>query len=203
MDYSFFGYSFFSGILICSMTAFGTTDGGSITWYDPPVIETVTTPPSISSAKKSLIKATGFGEKATVFEGGAKTFCCPVDGNPKPNISWYSEVSETPIFSGEKLKARESGCYTCVASNSLGKPVSIRHCLTVDEYSTTSASPTTASEGVSQTVIGVVVGVAVFVVIMIGLVTWLVCKKKCRKHNKSGELQYAEVDQVNNGESLT
>lgn len=149
------------------------------------------------------VEAAGFGINATVPEGGTKTFSCPVDGNPKPNISWYSEVSETPIFSGEKLKARESGCYTCVASNSLGKPVSIRHCLTVDEYSTTSASPTTASEGVSQTVIGVVVGVAVFVVILIGLVTWLVCKKKCRKHNKSEELQYAEVDQVNNGESLT
>ena len=32
------------------------SDGGSITWYDPPVIETVTTPSSISSANKSLIK---------------------------------------------------------------------------------------------------------------------------------------------------
>ena len=87
MGYSFFGYSFFSGILICSMTAFGATglnlakfklfeslgermtvvkeavwiiffvsDGGSITWYDSAVIETVTTPSSISSANKSLIK---------------------------------------------------------------------------------------------------------------------------------------------------
>ena len=32
------------------------SDGGSITWYDPPAIETVTTPSSISSANKSLVK---------------------------------------------------------------------------------------------------------------------------------------------------
>ena len=64
-------------------------------------------------------------------QGGNKTFSCPVDGNPQPNITWYrgSEVSETPIFSGEKLEARESGCYTCVASNSVGKSVIITQCL--------------------------------------------------------------------------
>ncbi|XP_074634757.1 neurotrimin-like isoform X3 [Acropora palmata] len=77
------------------------------------------------------VEAIAFGENATVPQGGNKRFSCPVDGNPKPNISWYrgSEVSETPIFSGEKLEARESGCYTCVASNSVGKPVSITQCL--------------------------------------------------------------------------
>lgn len=32
------------------------SDGGSITWYDPPPFETVTSPPSISSANKSLIE---------------------------------------------------------------------------------------------------------------------------------------------------
>lgn len=32
------------------------SDGSSITWYDPPPFETVTYPPSISSANKSLIK---------------------------------------------------------------------------------------------------------------------------------------------------
>ena len=66
--------------------------------------------------------------------GGKKTFFCPVDGNPKPNISWYkgSELSGSPIFSGEKLEARGSGCYTCVASNSLGTSVHITQCLIVD-----------------------------------------------------------------------
>ncbi|XP_067030294.1 opioid-binding protein/cell adhesion molecule-like isoform X2 [Acropora muricata] len=77
------------------------------------------------------VEAIGFGENARVPQGGNKRFSCPVDGNPKPNITWYrsSEVSETPIFSGEKLEARESGCYTCVASNSVGNPVSITQCL--------------------------------------------------------------------------
>lgn len=56
MGYSFSGYSLFSCMIIFSMAAFGTTDGGSITWYDPPAIETVTTPSSISSANKSLVK---------------------------------------------------------------------------------------------------------------------------------------------------
>ncbi|XP_015749570.1 PREDICTED: protein CEPU-1-like [Acropora digitifera] len=77
------------------------------------------------------VEAIGFGENATVPQGGNKRFSCPVVGNPKPNISWYrgSEVSETQIFSGEKLEARESGCYTCVASNSVGKSVCITQCL--------------------------------------------------------------------------
>ena len=77
------------------------------------------------------VEAIGFGENATVPQGGNKTLSCPVDGNPEPNISWYkgSEVSETPVFRGEKLEARESGCYTCFASNSLGKPVTIMQCL--------------------------------------------------------------------------
>ena len=60
-------------------------------------------------------------------QGGSKTFSCPVDGNPKPNITWYrgSEDSGKPICHEEKLEARESGCYICVASNSVGKSVSI------------------------------------------------------------------------------
>ena len=48
-------------------------------------------------------------------------FSCPVGRNPKANISWLreSEVSGRPICSGERLEARESGCYTCAASNSV------------------------------------------------------------------------------------
>ena len=66
-----------------------------------------------------------------MLEGGAKTFSCPVDGNPKPNITWYrgSEVSGKPICYEEKFEVGESGCYTCTASNSLGQSISITQCL--------------------------------------------------------------------------
>ncbi|XP_015774656.1 PREDICTED: limbic system-associated membrane protein-like isoform X3 [Acropora digitifera] len=146
------------------------------------------------------VEAKGFGENDTVIQGGKKTFSCPVDGIPKPNITWYRgrEVSGTPIFIGEKLEARDTGCYTCAASNSLGTSINITQCLTVVESSTASTTPTSA-QGLSRTVIGVVVGVAVFVVIITGLVTWWVCKeKKCRKNSKSENRQYVEVDQRNN-----
>ncbi|XP_044179920.1 limbic system-associated membrane protein-like [Acropora millepora] len=133
------------------------------------------------------VEAKGFGENATVAQGGNKTFSCPVEGIPEPNITWYrgSGATETPIFIGEKLEARYTGCYTCVASNSLGNSINITQCLTVEESSTASTTPTSAQERPSRTVIGVVVGVAVLVVIITGLVTWWVCKeKKCRKNSK-------------------
>ena len=77
------------------------------------------------------VEATSFGENATVSQGGNKTFSCPVDGNPQPNITWYrsSEDSGKPICYEKELEARESGCYTCVASNSLGQSISITQCL--------------------------------------------------------------------------
>ena len=76
------------------------------------------------------VEATGFGETATVSQGGTETFSCSVDENLRPNISWYrgSEVSGRHIFSAEKLEAIESGCYTCAASNSVGLSV-IKLCL--------------------------------------------------------------------------
>lgn len=82
---------------------------------------------------KDPAEATGRGKNATMPEGRETAFFCPVDGNPKPNISWYrgSEVRGRPILSGEKLEARVSGCYTCVASNSLGTSRGITQCLTV------------------------------------------------------------------------
>ena len=82
---------------------------------------------------KDPVEAKGFGENKTVGKRGRATFSCPVDGVPEPNITWYrgSEVSGTPIFIGEKLEASDTGCYTCVASNSLGLPVNITQCLTV------------------------------------------------------------------------
>ncbi|KAK2549882.1 hypothetical protein P5673_029591 [Acropora cervicornis] len=142
---------------------------------------------SVSEKVILIVYSKGFGENKTVGKGGRETFSCPVDGVPEPNITWYrgSEVSGTPIFIGEKLEASDTGCYTCVASNSLGMPISITQCLTVEESSATSTTPTRAPEGPSRTVIGVVVGVVVLVVIMAGLVTWWFCKKKkSRKNSK-------------------
>ena len=79
------------------------------------------------------VEATGSGENATVPEGGAKKFSCPVAGNPTPNIKWFkgSELRGTPISNEKELEATENGCYTCLASNSLGTSVSITQCLTI------------------------------------------------------------------------
>ena len=79
------------------------------------------------------VEATGSGENATVPEGGAKKFSCPVAGNPTPKIKWFkgSELRGTPISNEKELEATENGCYTCLASNSLGTSVSITQCLTI------------------------------------------------------------------------
>ena len=81
------------------------------------------------------VEATGSGENATVPEGRAQRFSCPVAGNPAPNITWYkgSELSGAPISNEKELEARENGCYTCLASNFLGTSVSITQCLIVGE----------------------------------------------------------------------
>ncbi|XP_074634709.1 uncharacterized protein LOC141893220 isoform X2 [Acropora palmata] len=78
------------------------------------------------------VEARDSGENFTVAGGEAKIFTCPVDGNPEPNIEWYSEKTGRKISSAKELEARETGCYTCVASNSLGTPVNITQCLIVD-----------------------------------------------------------------------
>ena len=71
-------------------------------------------------------EATGRGGNFSLTEGGSKLFSCPVDGNPEPNIIWYKGNS----VNTKQLEARETGCYTCSASNSLGTPVTITQCLT-------------------------------------------------------------------------
>ena len=76
-------------------------------------------------------EATGPGENATEAEGGVKMFSCPVDGNPEPNITWYSEKTGRTILSGKQLVAEKSGCYTCVARNTVGPPVNITQCLII------------------------------------------------------------------------
>ena len=59
--------------------------------------------------------------------GKSFSYPCPVDGKPQPTITWYSgrEPSLPPLLHGENLElpvpeSRDSGWYTCFASNSLG-----------------------------------------------------------------------------------
>ena len=80
---------------------------------------------------KDPVEAAGRGENAFVAGGIVKTFTCPVNGNPEPNIEWYDEKTGRKISSGKQYKTGESGCYSCVASNSLVAAVNITQCLIV------------------------------------------------------------------------
>ncbi|XP_067030254.1 fibroblast growth factor receptor-like isoform X2 [Acropora muricata] len=71
----------------------------------------------------------GSGQNATVAGGLEHTFSCPVDGNPVPNITWYSE---TGAYRGKQFKTRESGCYICVARNGHGISDNITQCLIIN-----------------------------------------------------------------------
>ncbi|XP_067029803.1 protein CEPU-1-like isoform X1 [Acropora muricata] len=103
------------------------------------------------------VEAKGFGENKTVFQGGKETFSCPVDGIPKPSITWYrgGDIRGMIIFTGDKLEARDTGCYTCVARNSCGTSINITQCLTVE--SSTSSTSMITPEGSSWIVICVVI----------------------------------------------
>ncbi|XP_067021800.1 fibroblast growth factor receptor-like isoform X3 [Acropora muricata] len=81
----------------------------------------------------------GNGQNASVAAGVENTFSCPVDGNPVPNITWYSE---TGAYRGKQFKTRESGCYICVARNVLGISDNITQCLIIDS-SLPTVPPTT------------------------------------------------------------
>ncbi|XP_068686476.1 fibroblast growth factor receptor 4-like isoform X4 [Montipora foliosa] len=95
---------------------------------------------------------TGGGGNDSVPEGNTKLFSCPVDGNPEPNITWYkgNYVIGPEISHAKQLEARETGCYTCSGSNSLGTPVIITQCLTVVPEEPTSASPTSTGQPPKQ-----------------------------------------------------
>ena len=80
---------------------------------------------------KDPVEATNKGETVLVAGGIVKTLTCPVDGNPEPSIEWYNEETGRKISSGKQYKTGESGCYSCVAWNSLGTAVNITQCLTV------------------------------------------------------------------------
>ena len=79
---------------------------------------------------KDPVEATGKGQNYSLDKGSSVRFKCPVDGNPEPNITWYNG-STVPISFEKELESRESGCYTCVADNSLGKSVNVTQCLTI------------------------------------------------------------------------
>ena len=79
---------------------------------------------------KDPVEATGKGQNYFLKKGSSVRFKCPVAGNPEPNISWYNG-STVPISFEKELESRESGCYTCIADNSLGKSINITQCLTI------------------------------------------------------------------------
>ncbi|XP_074634705.1 fibroblast growth factor receptor 1-like isoform X1 [Acropora palmata] len=111
---------------------------------------------TISVAVHYPVEATRIGENATVNEGGSITLTCPVVGNPEPNIKWFkgSEASGTPMSSKQDLTVRdvrESVCYCCIASNSIGTPVSIAQCLIVGKNVTRVPSTTVPQIGKSVT----------------------------------------------------
>ncbi|XP_067029817.1 fibroblast growth factor receptor 3-like isoform X4 [Acropora muricata] len=95
------------------------------------------------------VQAIGSGENVTVAGGVAKTLTCPVDGNPEPKIEWYNKKTGRKITSGNQLEPRESGCYTCVASNSLGTSVNITQCLIIF-YECSTTVPSTTVSGVNE-----------------------------------------------------
>ena len=115
-------------------------EGGSSHQPAPPLV--------LNTPKLYHVKATGFlsrfflyfedpveatcsGENDFVAEGVVKTFTCPVDGNPEPNIEWYNKKTGRKISTGKQIKTEGNGCYTCVARNYLGSSVSITQCLIV------------------------------------------------------------------------
>ncbi|XP_015768091.1 PREDICTED: fibroblast growth factor receptor 2-like isoform X5 [Acropora digitifera] len=127
------------------------------------------------------VEATGGGENATVPEGRAKRFSCPVAGNPTPNIKWFkgSELSGAPISNEKELEATENGCYTCLASNSLGTSVSITQCLTIVYKSSSTVPSTTVSEEFkcncpdNETTLLVIIGVLVIIiVVLMAVIIW-------------------------------
>ncbi|XP_074634715.1 intercellular adhesion molecule 5-like isoform X3 [Acropora palmata] len=157
-------------------------------------------PPTTIPSQRNPVEARDSGENFTVAGGEAKRFTCPVDGNPEPNIEWYSEKTGRKISSGKELEATETGCYTCVASNSLGTPVNITQCLIVDRNLPPTTIPSQRiSEDPPWIIIGVVVGVVVVMVPVIGFVTWRIRKKKkknYRRESKHGDLHYEGVANV-------
>ena len=73
----------------------------------------------------------GSEQNATVAVGVEHTFSCPVDGNPVPSITWYSENG---TYNGKQFKTGQSGCYICVAKNIHGMSDNITQCLILSKF---------------------------------------------------------------------
>ena len=63
--------------------------------------------------------------------GVEHTFSCPVDGNPVPNITWYSE---TGAYTGKQFKTGQRGCYICAGRNIYGISDNITQCLIISKF---------------------------------------------------------------------
>ncbi|XP_044171636.1 fibroblast growth factor receptor 2-like [Acropora millepora] len=125
------------------------------------------------------VEATGTGETAFVAGGTVKTFTCPVNGNPEPNIEWYSEETGRKISCGKQYKTGESGCYSCVARNSFRTAVNITQCLiVVHERSTTVPSKTVSREikctcSDNEITLLVIIGVlGIVIIVLIAVIIW-------------------------------
>ena len=73
---------------------------------------------------------TSEGPHVHQVQGGSRTsYPCPIDGNPPPDFKWYSgNGTSTLINNGKNLSISEklsknSGWYTCQATNKLGDKI--------------------------------------------------------------------------------
>lgn len=73
---------------------------------------------------------TSEGPHVHQVQGGSRTsYPCPIDGNPPPDFKWYSgNGTSTLVNNGKNLSVSEklsknSGWYTCQATNKLGDKI--------------------------------------------------------------------------------
>ena len=93
----------------------------------------------ITPVKENVTSYMGTRDVSIVIGGSLEapagvmvTITCPISGTPRPDVKWYfdgKQIHETKMKSGSaaevyiinKLRLKDSGKYTCVAENILGK----------------------------------------------------------------------------------
>uniref|UniRef100_A0A3B1J806 Ig-like domain-containing protein n=1 Tax=Astyanax mexicanus TaxID=7994 RepID=A0A3B1J806_ASTMX len=81
--------------------------------HSPEVILNVLYPPKSVSVSIS--------PSGKIVEGSSVTLTCSSDGNPPvQNYTWFKEGGSSPVGSGNRYSAVESGSYYCVAQNEYG-----------------------------------------------------------------------------------